>query len=677
MRIKQKIPMFIGILILITMIISCSIVYYEVSTKLYDASETEMKSISKNSTETISVMLEKEKAEIEGISDKETTVELFRLYNNSYDAEAYKTSVENVSKELDEYVKKQGDLEHTFIVDNKGIIIADSDRKLIGQNISDRNYNKEALKGKTAISETLTSKSSGAQIIVVTSPITIDGTNYGYAASAVRAESFSKYFKDVKVGGSNNSYGYLVDEKGNIIFHPTKEKIGKPVENDKIKEVVKKVQSGEKVNGNAVEYIFNGQEKLSYYEIVPGVNWTFVLSANKSDVVSGARKVIFMIIAIMLGIALIAILIASIVSKRITNPIEKLTEIVDKTSKLDLTYYKEYEYLFNYKDEIGDIFRAIANMRKILRKVAGDLSSVSSNVSSNAAFVQKLTEELRGYAQETSVESENLSAAMEETAATTEEISASSGEMVNAIASMAEKAERGSENSNDISKRAENLQQASVKAIKEAESIFTSVKADLQMAIEDSKTVSKINELTESILSITSQTNLLALNAAIEAARAGEAGKGFAVVADEVRKLAEESAATAGNIQNVVGTVETSVKKLIESSVSILDFVENTVTKDYKNMISVSKQYNTDADNVNEFMMDFSAVAEELNASIEGIVKAINDTASTVSDGASGVQNITEKAANIFEKLQKVNESALENIKSAGRLDEVIKEFKI
>lgn len=677
MRIKQKIPMFIGVLILITMLISSSVVYYEVSTKLYDASQTEMKSISKSSTETISVMLEKESTEVEGLSNKKSIVELLQLNNSSYDSEAYKTAAESVNKELDEYVKKQGNLEHTFIVDNKGIIIADSDRKLINQNISDRNYNKEALKGKTAISETLTSKSSGAQIIVITSPIIINGTIYGYSASAVRAESFSKYFKDVKIAETNSSYAYLVDEKGNMIFHPTKEKIGKPVENDEIKEVVKKVQSGEKVNGSAIEYLFSGKEKISYYEVIPGVNWTFVLSADKSDIISGARKVTFMIVAIMIGIALAAILISSIVSKKITDPIEKVTEIVEKTCKLDLTYYKEYEYLLNYKDEIGDIFRAIANMRKILRRVVEDLSSVSNNVSSNAAFVQKLTEELRGYAQETSVESENLSAAMEETAATTEEISAASGEMVNAVASMAGKAERGSESSNDISKRAESLKETSVKSIKEVENIYSNVKADLEMAIEGSKAVNKINELTEGILNITSQTNLLALNAAIEAARAGEAGKGFAVVADEVRKLAEESAATAGNIQNVVGTVESSVKKLIESSVSILNFVEKTVTKEYKNMVDVANQYNTDADDVNEFMVDFSAVAEELNASIEGIVKAINETASTVNDSAEGVQNITEKAANIFEKLQKVNENAVENIKSVDRLEEVIKEFKI
>ncbi len=241
---------------------------------------------------------------------------------------------------------------------------------------------------------------------------------------------------------------------------------------------------------------------------------------------------------------------------------------------------------------------------------------------------------------------------------------------------MSGKAELGSESSSDISKRAENLMKSSERSIIEAENIYDNVKVELEKAIEGTKSVNKISELTEGILSITSQTNLLALNAAIEAARAGEAGKGFAVVADEVRKLAEESATTAGNIQNVVGAVESSVKKLIDSSVSMLNFVENTVTKEYKNMTDVANKYNNDAENVNEFMMDFSAIAEELNASIEGIVKAINETALTVSNSASGVQSISEKAVSIAEKLQHVNESAIENIKSVEKLEKIIKEFK-
>ena len=677
MRIRRKIPILIGALILINMFISCTLVYYKVSSKLYNSSEIEMKSLSNSYTQNVLVMLSEEKVKVQGLANKKSVVELLQLHDNADGSEAYKSAVESVSKELDEYVKQQGNLEHTFIVDNKGTIIADSDRKLINQNLADRNYNKEALNGKDVVSETLTSKSTKAQIIVITSTINFNGVVYGYAASAVRAESFSKYFKNVTVAGTTNSYAYLVDEKDNMIYHPTKEKIGKPVENDAIKAITKKVQSGEKIENSSAKYMFNGKEKICFYSIIPDVNWIFVITSDKAEIINDARKVTLMISIIILIIGLLAIFVGSIVSKRITDPIEKVKELMDKTSNLDLKYSQQYEYLFKYKDETGDMFRSIVNMRSVLRKVIEDLLTVSKSVSDNAAFVQKLTEELKLYAEETSSETENISSGMEETAATAQEISATSNEMERAVASMAEKAEKGSENSNDVSVRAAKLRDSAGKSISEAENIYRSVKSELENAIEGTKSVSKINELTEGILQITSQTNLLALNAAIEAARAGEAGKGFAVVADEVRKLAEESASTAGNIQNVVSIVENSVLKLINSSKSLLSFVEDTVTKEYKNMEDVSNQYNDDAKGINEFMIDFSAVAEELNASIEGIVKAINEVAETVTNGASGAQNISEKAASIFEKLQYVNSSALENKKSVDMLEEIIKKFNI
>jgi Methyl-accepting chemotaxis protein len=164
-------------------------------------------------------------------------------------------------------------------------------------------------------------------------------------------------------------------------------------------------------------------------------------------------------------------------------------------------------------------------------------------------FLENLTEELKTYISDTSSEAENISAGIEENSAAAQEISSSSSEMSSAVNDMANKTEKGSGVSEDIAERAEEFKKSSNQSQDNANNIYRSVKAQLETAIEDSKAVSKINELTESIIDITKQTDLLALNASIEAARAGEAGKGFTVVADEVKKLAQESGKTANNIK--------------------------------------------------------------------------------------------------------------------------------
>ncbi len=463
-----------------------------------------------------------------------------------------KTAVKQSSAELSNYVKQQGNLEHAFIVDKSGTIIADSDSNLINKNISDRAYNTKALKGQDTISETMTSKSTAQQIIIFASPIKMQGKIYGYTASAVFAKSFSESFKNITISNTKGSYACLVDESGNIVFYPDVSKIGKPLQNDSLKSLSKQIQNRKTIDSNYISYKYQGKQKLSYLNLVPNVNWIFMVTADKSAILSGARKVTIMIIIIMIIVAVIAIFAGILLSKKIIDPIQDITDIVNSTAKLNLNNLNknnQYDYLEKSKDEIGIIYKAIVSMRSTLRNSVGQLLSISDKVNKNAIFLENLTEELKTYISDTSSEAENISAGIEENSAAAQEISSSSSEMSSAVNDMANKTEKGSGVSEDIAERAEEFKKSSNQSQDNANNIYRSVKAQLETAIEDSKAVSKINELTESIIDITKQTDLLALNASIEAARAGEAGKGFTVVADEVKKLAQESGKTANNIK--------------------------------------------------------------------------------------------------------------------------------
>lgn len=677
MSIKKKIPLFFASLLIITIVITGFIVYNKVSNSVIKSNESEMSSVVKASISTIEAINNKEKSSVINASKETNIVELIQISNSGQQSSGYNDKVNLLKNWLVDYVKTQGNLEHAFVVNKAGVIISDSDPSLIGKNLSDRSYNGETLKGKEVVSEVLISKSTGAPILVFTAPVNANNEVIGYFAAAVYGESFSKYISDTKIAELSSSYLYLVDAKGNMIYHPTKDKIGKTVENDLIKSIIDRNAKGEEVKSDFGYYTYNGVMKTSYYEVFKANGWILVATVDKVEGLKGLNALMLQIGIYSLIILMIALIVVYIVSHKIIRPLGDVTELVNTTSKFDLVHQKKYDYLFKNKDEVGDIFRAVVAMRQGLRGILDDIVNTSNNLNRNTEYVNELVQVLREYSNETLMEAETISAGLEETAAASQEVSASSSEMDVLVSSISSMASEGSNDAKSIVKKAKELKASAIHSKDNADDIFNTVKEELNYAIEGAKAVYKINTLAESILQITGQTNLLALNAAIEAARAGEAGKGFAVVADEVRKLAEESAGTVGSIQSIVKDVILSVENLTNSSRRVLGFLEDDVAKDYDEFIGIGNQYNQDAETFDEAMMKFASSAHELKISIDDVAKAIGDVAVTMNEGANGVTNISAKNSAIVEKLEDIKNSMKGNLDNANELSEIVSKFKI
>ena len=328
------------------------------------------------------------------------------------------------------------------------------------------------------------------------------------------------------------------------------------------------------------------------------------------------------------------------------------------------------------KDEIGDFGREVNKLQNSLKNLLGAVAHSVDQVIHSSGAVMQAVDAMHGDVAETTATIEELSAGMEETAASSEEISATSTEIATSISALAIKAADGSGSADEVSQRAQALKSTAAESKITSQKIRQEAKIKLENAIRESRAVEDINVLADSILQITSQTNLLALNAAIEAARAGEAGRGFAVVADEVRKLAEESQQAVTKIQEVTGTVLDSVRNLAAGAEDVLEFLDGQVASDYDKLVLTGEQYDNDAQIFDALAGDISATTQQLNASIHEVIHAISEVATTVSEAAAGTQNIAERSSTITESAQSIQQQMDETNKSMHVLQDNIGKFK-
>lgn len=210
-----------------------------------------------------------------------------------------------------------------------------------------------------------------------------------------------------------------------------------------------------------------------------------------------------------------------------------------------------------------------------------------------------------------------------------------------------------------------------------ANEVHMEIEKSLKRALEEAKVVEQIQVLSSSIMEITAQTNLLALNASIEAARAGEAGRGFAVVAGEIGNLAVQSRQTVEKIQEVTKSVTGAVNNLTKDAEKLLDYVATDVSQSYDTFEQVANDYNNDAKAVDGLITEFSAISEELLASVESIMTAMNEITVASEEGAKGTTNIAERSTDILQSSEVVVSEVSRSKEIAQSLRQEVQKFKV
>ena len=377
-------------------------------------------------------------------------------------------------------------------------------------------------------------------------------------------------------------------------------------------------------------------------------------------------------VSILVGIAGILVILIGVVKpmRAATRDLMKMITEIDGGSG-DLTAHLKVRG----NDEIGQMVRGFNQFIDVLRNLIEKIKKGSGELEHTAASVDDGIRAAGDKITGTSATMEQLAASMQEVSATVINITETIESIRKDITVMADKTGEGLERVDSIRQKAEGMKADAAASQVSAADMVARISGELSTAIEQSKQVEEINKLTDEILSISSQTNLLALNASIEAARAGEAGKGFAVVADEIRNLAEQSKDTVASIQGITQDVTEAVNQLAGDSHALLEFVTTDITKNFDDFEGMADSYNNDAKQIDELVADFSAVSEELLASITNVLDAISEVSRASNDGAEATTEIADKSANVLRKADVVIEEAKKADAESNQMRDSVEKF--
>lgn len=478
-------------------------------------------------------------------------------------------------------------------------------------------------------------------------------------------DGYANNLSGVKLEGMDSAYMYVVKNDGTMLYHPTKEKVGQSVENAVIKGVVQQLQDGKKPGTTVVEYDFNGTTKYSAYTILNNEN-ILVLTADESEALAGITTVTGVAVGIIAIVVLIAIIISFIMGRRLMRPLVKVSTIIEDVANGNIE--ADFSVVKESNDEIGLIIEKMKELTQSLGSIVGKIRNSSDTMSSNSY-------ELNDTSSQTLAANNEISKAVEDVAEGSTGMAASISKINENLLEMSNETKDINASVDEIKNQTVAVQDSSkimndkIKSMQDSSHKMDEGISAISKRIETvNTTVDKVSNIVSVIEEISSETNLLSLNASIEAARAGDAGKGFAVVAQEIRVLSDNTNTELENIKQIIsslveecrycvqasGTIvednakqKEEIKAVLDEFGSLDEQIQKTAEKadEIEELVTAMIELNDDITKSSNSLTDVSAAnaaaTEEMNANIEelnAMMHGVSEMAEHMNNESDGLK---------------------------------------
>lgn len=486
----------------------------------------------------------------------------------------------------------------------------------------------------------------------------------GVIALDVNLEDITKQIKETNVG--YNGFGFILDSEGDPVVLP-----GSDEKNQHDKPFVEKIYSEGKDSGK-VQYTDQGVKKILYYTTSPLTGWKIGAVYEESELFKLTNHILNMNLFITLFAIVISGIIIYFAARFFTKPIIQLTKQVQLMAEGDLTV----QGTVRSKDEIGQLTghfnQMVQNMRELLSRVIAS----SEKLSDSAVNLSAVSEETKATSEEIAHAMSDVAQGAAESATNLDGMHQVTGQLASQFILVEETMNSMQEKSNDTQQASISGRETLAELQMRSDESFREIQSIEQVLDLLVNKISDIQTVVEIIKSISTQTNLLALNASIEAARAGEAGRGFSVVATEVRKLAEQSAASTEQIHETIQGIMEQAIHATEAMVrtrEISSEQNEAVQATGAAFSSIQELMHQVIDSIN----GMSKEVQKMSALKENVVQSIESLSAISEESAAAAEEVSASSQDQLKAIETVTQSAEFLSQSSSELESLVKRFKI
>ncbi|MCY7872671.1 methyl-accepting chemotaxis protein [Bacillus spizizenii] len=594
------------------------------------------------------------------IGEKENSAAYFSewLTKERYNAK----SNASIKEKFSQYISINKDVESIYTSDKNGRFTRYPDLQMPSDyNPVERDWYKKAVanKGKVVVTDPYKTASTNTMVVTIAQQ-TKDGS--GVIAINMTIENLLKTTKKVNIG--KQGYAFIMTKDKKVVAHPN-ETSGTVLKGDWLEKMLNDDKGD-------FQYTLDGDKKKMAFDTNKLTGWKIGGTMYLDEIHEAAKPVLHIALIVLATAIIIGIIVMTLIIRSITTPLKQLVGSSKRISEGDLTETID----IRSKDELGELGKSFNNMASSLRSLIHTIQDSVDNVAASS-------EELTASAAQTSKATEHITLAIEQFSngneKQNENIETAAEhiyQMNDGLTNMAQASEvitDSSVQSTEIASEGGKLVHQTVgqmnvidKSVKEAEQVVRGLETK-------SKDITNILRV---INGIADQTNLLALNAAIEAARAGEYGRGFSVVAEEVRKLAVQSADSAKEIEALIIEIVKEINTSLGMFQSVNQEVQTGLDITDKTEISF-KRISEMTNQIAGELQNMSATVQQLSASSEEVSGASEHIASISKESSAHIQDIAASAEEQLASMEEISSSAETLSSMAEELRDMTKRFKI